>query len=319
MTVRSIAAVLAASLAVAVLASCGESETPLAAGQLRIATGLDGGVYRVYGSALASVLNDDLHPVRATALATEGSVDNLQRLDERRAEVAFTLADSALPAMTGKAPFARPVKIMALARLYDDYLQIIVRRDSDLRDIGDLAGKRVSIGARRSGTALQARRILRMPIMHLRGSRAVRTRSLTLKQSTAALAEGRIDALFWSGGLPTDAIDDLRKTVAIRLIGLPAGTAALLDPDLYTETQIPQYVYGKEGAVRTVIASNLLVVRQNLPAEIAFRITRALFEHKSELVAKHPQARRLNLRSAIATFPLDLHPGAKRWYRQERR
>jgi TRAP transporter TAXI family solute receptor len=144
-------------------------------------------------------------------------------------------------------------------------------------------------------------------------------RSLTLKQSTAALAAGRIDALFWSGGLPTDAINDLRKTVPIRLIGLPAGTAARLDPDLYTETQIPLYVYGKEGSVRTVIASNLLVVRQDLPAEIAFRITRALFEHKPELVAKHPQARRLNPRSAIAAFPLDLHPGAKRWYRQERR
>jgi TRAP transporter TAXI family solute receptor len=316
---RSIAAVLAASLAVAVLASCGKSETPLPARQLRIATGLDGGVYRVYGSALASVLNDDLQPMRTTAVATEGSVDNLQRLDDRRAGVAFTLADSAFLAKNGKSPFAHPVKIMALARLYDDYLQIIVRRDSNLRRIADLAGKRVSIGAKRSGTALQAKRILRMPTMHLRGSRAVRTLSLTLKQSTAALAAGRIDALFWSGGLPTDAINDLRKTVPIRLIGLPAGTAARLDPDLYTETQIPLYVYGKEGSVRTVIASNLLVVRQDLPAEIAFRITRALFEHKPELVAKHPQARRLNPRSAIAAFPLDLHPGAKRWYRQERR
>lgn len=211
------------------------------------------------------------------------------------------------------------MKIMALARLYDDYLQIVVRADSDLRRISDLAGRRVSIGAKRSGTALQARRILGLPIVGLRGLRAVRTRSLTLKQSTAALAAGRIDALFWSGGLPTEAIEELRDTAEIRLIGLPPGTAARLDPDLFTETQIPQSVYGKEGSVRTVIASNLLVVREDLSAEVAFRITRALFEHKSALVAKHTQARRLNPRSAISTFPLELHPGAKRWYQEEGR
>lgn len=317
---RSIAAPLAAVMAVAVLASCGDSsEAPLAAGELRIATGLDGGVYRVYGAELADILSENLQPVRAVAAQTDGSVDNLQRLDARRAEVAFTLADTAALAIAGRAPFTRPVKIVALARLYDDYLQIVVRKDSPVRRIRHLAGRRVSIGARGSGTALEAESILRLPTMDLRGRPAVRKQHLTLKQSTKALADGDIDAFFWSGGLPTEAIEDLRDDVPIRLIGLPAGTAKELDPNLYSDSEIPRYFYRTGVPVRTVIASNLLAAREDLPDETAYRITRELFEHKKQLEAEHEQAKRLNPRSAIATFPMKLHPGAKRWYREASR
>lgn len=288
------------------------------AAHVRIATGVRGGVYRVYGTALAAAINKHVRSLRAVALTTDGSVDNLQRLGVRRAEVAFTLADAAGTAIAGKRPFSRPVRIASLARLYDDYVQIIARGDSDLEQMTDLAGKRISIGAPRSGTALTARRILKLPQLKLRGARAPHVTSLPLEASAAALAARRIEAFFWSGGLPTDAIVKLRRKVKIKLIGLPAGIAAWLNPDLYTETQIPQYVYGRGGAVRTVAAANLLVVRRDLPAELAFRLTRLLFEHQRELERAHPEAKRLNLRAATATFPLRLHPGAARWYRQER-
>jgi TRAP transporter TAXI family solute receptor len=314
------AALLAAVLATALLAGCADdSETPLPAGQLRVATGLDGGVYRVYGRALADILDTELRLMRTTDVQTEGSIDNLQLLDTRRADIAFSLADAALLAIEGKEPFSRPVKVAALARLYDDYLQIIVRKDSTLRRIGDLAGKTVSIGAKRSGTAVEARRILRLPTVGLRRRAPVKMRSLTLKESTAALIAGDIAAFFWSGGLPSEAIIDLRKKVDIRLLGLPEGTAKALDAELYIEAPIPRYHYGEEGAVNTVIASNLLVVRQDLPREVAYRITRALFEHRRQLEKEHPQATRLNLRSATRTYPLKLHPGARRWYREARR
>ena len=311
---------LAAVLATALLVGCAkDAQTPLPAGQLRVATGLDGGVYRVYGSALAEILDGELRPMRVSAVQTEGSIQNLQLLDSGSADVAFSLADAALLAVEGKSRFSRPVKVAALARLYDDYLQIIVRQDSTLRRIEDLAGKTVSIGAKRSGTAVEARRILRLPTVGLRGRAPVKTRSLTLKESTAALIARDIDAFFWSGGLPSEAIVDLRKEVDIRLLGLPEGTAKELDSELYTDARIPEDIYGKEGAVNTVIASNLLVVRQDLPAEVAYRITRALFEHKRELVKRHPQATRLNLGSATRTYPLKPHPGARRWYREARR
>ena len=315
------AAFIAAVLATVLLAGCADdSEAPLPAENLRVATGLDGGVYEVYGRALAVILARELRPMRVSAVSTDGSIENLQLLDAGRAHVAFSLADAALLAVEGRSRFSRPVKVAALARLYDDYLQIIVRReDSKVRRIADLAGKTVSIGAKGSGTAVQARRVLRLPTVGLRGRAPVRMLSLKLKESTAALKAGEIDALFWSGGLPSDAIVDLRKELPIRLIGLPEGTAGQLDAELYTDAGIPEDVYGKEGAVNTVIASNLLVVRQDLRAEVAYRITRALFDHKRELVKKHPQARRLNVASATQTYPLKPHPGALRWYREARR
>ena len=320
MPVRCTAVLVAAVLAMVLLGGCADdSEKPLPAGNLRVATGLDGGVYRVYGQALADILDRELRPMRVSAVSTEGSIENLQLLDAGRAHVAFSLADAALLAVDGRSRFSRPVKVAALARLYDDYLQIIVREDSKLRRIADLAGKTVSIGAKGSGTAVQARRILRLPTVGLRGRAPVRMRSLKLKESTAALKAGEIDALFWSGGLPSEAIVELRKKLPIRLIGLPEGTAEKLDAELYTDAGIPENIYGKEGAVNTVIASNLLVVRQDLPAEVAYRITRAMFDHKRELVKKHPQARRLNRAAATQTYPLKPHAGALRWYREARR
>lgn len=306
-----------AILLMVALASCGDNdERPLPAAQLRIATGLPGGVYRVYGTALAIAVNDHVPRLRAKALTTEGSVENLQLLDRRGAEIAFTLADTAQPALHGTGPFSHPVKIAALARLYDDYVQVIARKESQF-NITELAGKTVSIGAPGSGTALTAKRILKL--LNLRGPRGPHIKQLTLKASADALAAGRIDAFFWSGGLPTQTIDTLTDTVPIRLIELPAGVAARLDPDLYTETRVPRYVYDLERAVRTVAAANLLVVRQDMPDEKAFRITRLVFEHQDELERKHAEARRLSRDSAIDTYPLDLHPGAVRWYQQDDR
>jgi TRAP transporter TAXI family solute receptor len=297
--------------------ACGGDEEPrLTPADIRIATGLPGGVYRVYGRTLAEVVTEHLRPLHGSALTTQGSVDNLQRLARGQADVAFSLADTAGRAIAGGPPFGRPVRIVALARLYDDYVQVIARRSSSLVSIGDLARKTVSIGAPRSGTALTARRMLSLPKLRLRGSRAPHVRMLGLEDSADALAAGKIDAFFWSGGLPTDAVTALRRRVPITLLELPTGIAADLDPNLYTETQIPQAYYGGTHAVRTVAAANLLVVRRDMSPETAFRLTRVLFEHRRELERAHPEARRLNARKAIATYPLRLHPGAERWYRQ---
>jgi TRAP transporter TAXI family solute receptor len=306
------------SPAFAAQACGGGEEAALAPADVRIATGLPGGVYRPYGRALAQVISEHLRPLHGVAVTTQGSVDNLQRLDRGQADVAFSLADTAGRAIEGRAPFSRPVRIAALARVYDDYVQVIARRGSSLLSIADLAGKTVSIGAPRSGTALTARRILELPRLRLRGARAPHVRMLGLEDSADALAAGDIDAFFWSGGLPTAAVGALRRRVAITLLELPAGIAADLDPNLYTETQIPRSYYGGTRAIRTVAAANLLVVRRDMPRETAFRLTRALFEHRRELERAHPEARRLNARKAIATYPLRLHPGAARWYRQAR-
>ena len=143
-------------------------------------------------------------------------------------------------------------------------------------------------------------------------------RRLDVRESSGALTAGRIDAFFWSGGLPSAAITDLRRTMPIRLVGLGDVVDDLTRSygELYTETTVPAVVYGAQSAVTTVSLPNFLVVRRDMPDAEAYWLTRLLFEGQSQLIRAHPEARRLDRRTAIATHPLDLHPGAARWFRE---
>ncbi|MFE9648262.1 TAXI family TRAP transporter solute-binding subunit [Streptomyces sp. NPDC006365] len=171
-------------------------------------------------------------------------------------------------------------------------------------------------GAEGSGTALIAERILKVAGLSPDGDLA--SLRLDVRESATALAEGRIDAFFWSGGLPTGAITDLRRSTTIRLVDLGGVVGELTRSygELYTETTVPAVVYGAQSAVTTVSVPNFLVVRRDMPDSEAYWLTRLLFEGQSQLIGAHPEARRLDRRTAIATHPLELHPGAARWYRE---
>lgn len=318
--VRPLAARLALVTAVALGTACGgDASRSLPRRSLGVAAGNPGGVYFAYGGGLARSVERHLEPMRARVLRTDGSVANLRLVAAGRADLGFAIADAAADAVAGRGRFAEPLDLVALARLYDNYVQVFVRARDGRKSLTALAGRRVSVGSPGSGTRLVADRILASA--GLRGARAVRRLPLDLEASANALAEGRIDAFFWSGGLPTEAITRLRRRTRIALLDL-TGVAAVLRRsygDVYSETRVPRNVYGLPRAVTSVSVPNLLVVRSDLDPEIAYRVTRLLFEHRDELEAAHPEATRLSLRAAIATFPLSLHPGAARWYRQARR
>jgi uncharacterized protein len=275
------------------------------ASSVRIATGNAGGVYLAYGTGLAEAVRARLPSLTPTVLETDASVQNLRMLMDGRAEVAFTLADAA-------APHSRDV--VALARLYENYLQLVVRESSPVRSVADLAGRTVSVGSAGSGTAVAARRVL--------GAAGVAVDGLTLslQESTDALAAGTIEAMFWSGGLPTAAITDLRARTPLRLVDLAGVAAGLAEEyrDFYTEAAVPASAYGQGTAVTTVSVPNYLVVRRDLDEEVAYALTWLLFTERERMIGAHPEARRLDLRAAIATHPLDLHPGAARYYRAAR-
>jgi TRAP transporter TAXI family solute receptor len=304
----------ALGLVLCALASCGGGESPLPARPLRIATGSPDGVYYAYGLGLAKAVDRHLPTLRARVLVTDASVENLRLVAADRADVAFALADAADDAVRGGGVFLKPLPLVVLARLYDNYVQVVVRASSPIRSLADLAGRRVSVGPPGSGTGLIADRILLLAGTH------VRRRRLDIEASAAALAARRIDAFFWSGGLPTPAISALRGRVAVRLVSLGGVAARLRDSydELYTETVVPRSVYGLASAVTTVSVPDYLVVRRDFDAETAYRLTRLLFRCP-EIQRAHPEAARLDIRAAIATYPLDLHPGAARWYREAHR
>lgn len=311
---RLVAVLVAACLVV----GCGGADVPQPPqGEIRLATGAAGGVYELYGRAYVGVINDMFPEVKAAGIATGGTVDNIRLVASHRAEAGFALADVAADAVAGRSPFPTPEPIVAVARLYDNYVQLVVRSDGPVRSIADLKGRRVSIGGVGSGTAVVGERIL--DIAGLLGDVALRR--FDIGASARALATNEIDAFFWSGGLPSSAITELRRDTAVRLIDLGSIVDALIHGygELYMETTVPASVYGLSSAVTTVSVPTYLVVRRDLSPVTAYWLTRLLFEGQSRLVEIHPEAQRLDPGSAIMTFPLDLHVGAARWYRSAHR
>ena len=286
---------------------------------LSIATGGTGGVYYPYGGGIAKILNEHLAGVRASAEVTAASVDNLKLIRDGRADLAFTLADTLADAVGGRGAFnGRPVPAASLAVLYANYTHLVTLSSSGIRSVADLRGKVVSSGSPGSGTEVIAVRMLRAA--GLDPDRDLTRQGLGVSESAGALEDGKIAAFFWSGGLPTAAVQDLAHSSGVTLV--PTGD--LLPQlqrdygDLYFRLDVPASAYrGVDAAVPVAGVANVLVVSSSLPELLAYDITRLLFEKQAELAAIHPEARHLTPARAAAANPAPFHPGAIRFYREK--
>jgi hypothetical protein len=314
-----IACALAATLAVV---ACGGSPGSSPARQrLSIATGGTGGVFYPYGGGLAKVISENLEQVEATAEVTAASVDNLKFIKQGTSDLAFTMADTAQDALLARDVFADfgAVPARALAVLYSSYVHLVTHDGSGVRRVGDLRGRIVSIGSPGSGTAILAQRIL--DAAGLAAGRDLRTQSLGVAQSVDALKDGKIDAFFWNGGLPTAAVVDLVNSPGItaHFISTEDILPRLQEkygPSLYYREVIPKATYNAEADTPVVAVANLLVVSESMNEQLAYDVTRLLFEKQADLIAIHPQARELSLDTALAGSPIPFHPGAIRYYRE---
>jgi TRAP transporter TAXI family solute receptor len=302
-------------------ASCSDDGQPRAR-FLSIATGGTGGVYYPYGGGLAKVLNENLPGIRATAEVTAASVDNLKLIRDGRADIAFVLADTLADGVAGRGPFeGRPVPAASLAVLYSNYTHIVTTIGSGIASVADLRGKTVSTGSPGSGTEVIAMRLLRAA--GLDPDRDVTRQGLGASESAGALKDGKVAAFFFSGGLPTAAVQDLAHSPGITMRLLPS--ADLIPSlrrdygDLYFPLEISAGAYrGVDRAVSVVGVANVLVVNRSMPDDLAHDITRVLFEQKAELAAIHPEAAHLSLERAAGGSPAQYHPGALRFYTEQK-
>jgi hypothetical protein len=289
---------------------------------LSIATGGTGGVYYPYGGAIAKVISEHLPDTEATAEVTAASVDNLKFLRDGKADIAFTLADTLADAIKGREAFeGKTVPVRALAVLYSNYTHIVTLTSNRIANLGDLKGKSVSTGSPGSGSEVIAFRLLEAA--GLNHDTDVRRQGLGVSQSVDALKDGKVQAFFWSGGLPTAAILDLSHTpgMTIQMLSSDAYIPALqrtYGEQLYSRLTVPAATYpGLTSDVPVVGVANVLVVNESMPEPLAFDITRLLFENQSELVAIHPEAKNLSLQSATKGSAAPFHPGAVRYYREQ--
>ncbi|WP_233442362.1 TAXI family TRAP transporter solute-binding subunit [Lentzea atacamensis] len=290
--------------AATVLTGCGSTVENI---KITMATGSEGGVYYRLGNGLADIWSGRLGIARPQVVATVGSKDNVTRLVNNQAQVGFSQAD-ALEEVEGAS------RLRALARMHDDYLQVIVRADLPVTKLSELSGLRVSIGAEESGVEIIASRLLK--------SRNVtpQTQNLGLEESAKWMREGKLDAFFWSGGLPTTRITQLTKELGVRMLDLKDELPSFREQyPVYGSATLPASTYNlQSGPVITLVVRNFLLVTDSMPDDVAEALVRQLFEGQPELVKAHSAARTIEQRSAIETSPVPLHNGAMRYYRESK-
>lgn len=311
-------AVLLTALGGAALAGCGRRGwDEFAPTELTFATGNPGGVFHRYGEALAEVLQDRLSGVTVRTRGTNASIDNIREVSGRVSDLGFSLADAASDARLGRGEWDDPVDVVALARAYDSFVHVVVRADSGLRAVADLRGRRVGLGATGSGTRGIAWRVLRSAGLT---AAEVEPVTETLQRSADALAEGGLDAFFFVSGLPNTAVLRLAQRVPIRLLPLERIAPRLIrehGPE-FSPSSIPASTYDLEEAVDTVSVKNYVLVRPDLDEDLAYGLTRVMFEAQPAVDALAEGVRQPNVGTAIYTAPLPLHPGALRYYRERR-
>jgi TRAP transporter TAXI family solute receptor len=282
---------------------------------ISFSTGVRDGVYETYGKLLKSYLATDLPGVRVDLAPSQGSVDNIKRVATGEADFAIAAAD-AVAAYHG----AGAQRLRACARLYDDYMQLVVPANSPVKSATDLRGKRVGIGQQGSGVNLVATRLL--SAAGLDRTKDLKAEAVGIDKAPEMLRNGELDAFFWSGGLPTKAIADLAKDMDIKLVQLGDLANKLhnlgRDTGYYRQAVMPADAYPKvqKGqAVKTVAIANLLITTEQADAGLVEQVTRTVIDSRDQIGMVVHAAQLVDLRTAIFTDPLELHEGARRYYR----
>ncbi|WP_439137070.1 TAXI family TRAP transporter solute-binding subunit [Roseicyclus sp.] len=285
--------------------------------QLSIATGGTGGVYFPMGGGLAEIINGKIDGYSATAEVTGASVENMGLVATGDADLAIALADTVQQGYTGTGRFegnALPM-VRGLASLYANMIQIVALEGSGITTLEDLRGKRVSVGAPGSGTEVNAAAILNANGMSYDD---IDEQRLNFNETADALANGDIDAGFWSVGAPTSSILNLATTNSIVMIELSdaeIAAARAADP-IFAQTTLDAGIYDGVGATTVLGVPNVLVVSSEMSDDLAYAITSAMFENIEDLRAVHPAANQTTVEFTLAATPIPLHPGAIRYFEE---
>jgi TRAP transporter TAXI family solute receptor len=301
----------------------------------RIGTAATGGSFFEIGGVVASAISSPVDGsaceqkggcgvpgLVAVAQATQGSMENLRLISSGQIESAFTQADLAAMAYAGTGPFAvegAMPRLRVIASLFPEALHVVVRSDSPIRTITDLAGKTVAIGEAGSGTAVNAKVLLAAAGL---GDGDVTCKNLRPSQAATEIEAGTLDALIIAGSFPIPAIQELAATTPIRLVPVTGDIASKLEAEFraYGPATIPA---GSYFNVDTDIASvgfyALWVISADADEKLVYDITRSLWSDGARRLfdANYPIGNKIVLANALKGISLPLHPGAERFYREQ--
>jgi TRAP transporter TAXI family solute receptor len=289
-----------------------------AAQNISIATGGTGGVYYPMGGGLAAALSKYVPGMQATAEVTGGSVDNLKLVGSGKPYVGFTMADAGQDAFRGEDKFkGSKVPLRTLAVLYPNRMHVVSVDGKGIAKMADLKGKRVSTGSPGSATEVMAFRLIEAAGMDK--DKDLKRERLGAAESVNALKDGKIDAFFWVGGLPTAAVSDLANTpnTKIKMID-HADLVPVMNKtygNLYVEDTIPKDTYkGMDADNKQATVMNILVAHESMDEKTAYNIVKTIFERRDDLIAVHKESANIKLENQkTSASPIPFHPGAMKY------
>jgi TRAP transporter TAXI family solute receptor len=285
---------------------------------VNVLTGGTSGVYYPMGVALSKLYGEALPGAKVSVQSTKASAENVNLLQAGRGEVAFALGDTVSNAYQGnpEAGFKAPLtKLRALAAIYPNYIQIVASKDSGIKTLADLKGKRVSVGAPKSGTELNARALFKAAGMSYEDF--AKTEYLPFGESVELMKNRQLDATLQSAGLGVASLRDLSTAIEIVVVSVPADVVKNVGDSAYQAAVIPANTYtGQTEDVPTAAIRNILVTHEGVDADAVYAMTKAMFTNMDAMIAAHAAAKAIKLEHAAVGLPLPLHPGAERYYRE---
>lgn len=285
---------------------------------INVLTGGTSGVYYPIGVAMSQLYGNNIEGAKTSVQATKASVENLNLLQSGRGEIAFALGDSVEDAWNGveDAGFKTPLtRIRAIGATYPNYIQIVASKESGIKTLEDLKGKRISVGAPKSGTELNARAIFKAAGLSYEDMG--RVEFMPYAESVELIKNRQLDATLQSSGLGMAAIRDLASMVPITFVAIPEDVVAKIDSQAYQAKVIPAGTYdGQDQDVPTAAIVNLLVSHEKVSDDVAYQMTKLLFDNLARLRTAHSAANDISLETATEALPIPLHPGAERFYKE---
>ena len=285
---------------------------------INVLTGGTSGVYYPLGVAIAKIYGDKIPNVKTQVQATKASVENLILLQQGRGEIAFTLGDSLKAAWEGdeEAGFkARLDKLRTIGAIYPNYIQIVATAESGIKTLADLKGKSLSVGAPKSGTELNSRAILAAAGLTYKDMGKVEY--LPFAASVDLMKNRQLNATLQSAGLGVASLKDLSTSTDIVVVSVPKSVVDKIGPP-FVSVMIPANTYtGQDKDVPTAAVVNYLVTSSAVSEDLAYQMTKLIFESLPELANAHAAGKEIKLAAAATGSPVPLHPGAIRYYREK--
>lgn len=280
-------------------------------GHIRLVSGDPGGLYMAFAQLLAKHVRSRYPDIIVDVIPTEGSVENLARLRASDADIGLVLADVAEPDRATGPPATAP---QAIARVYENYLQVVVPDAAAVHQLSDLEGLRVSIGPAGSGGAMTSEVLFEAA--GLRGR--VDIQKYRLQDGLARLADRSIDALVWSGGVPTPAIADLNAVLPLRMLdlGQVAEPMARLAGYPYLARRVPTGGYVPPG-LRSIGVPDLLLCSPGIADGVVAAVVDVLANDAPQLVPPYVRGLQyLDPPSMIQTGQIPLNHAAINEFRR---